>query len=149
LRQWYPEHSPTTNWPTGFNWQYATNPKSGTYCAQIQTNTGWNTSAHQVVDNLIPGVTYRVTGWIRSESPSGGFFYIAGSQAYNGIQTFNSSLITTNTWTKVSVDVTPTNPWIVISLTTIKNSTTSYAYFDDVEVVNLGGTAPAITRTRL
>ncbi len=139
LRQWYPEHSPTTNWPAGFNWQYATNPKSGTYCAQIRTNNGWDTSAHQVVDNLIPGATYRVTGWVRSESPSGGLFYIAGSQAYNGIQTFNSSLVTTNTWTQVTVDVVPTNPWIVISLTTKKHPSTSYAYFDDISVTKLSG----------
>jgi len=139
LRQWYPEHSPTTNWPTGFNWQFATNPRSGTYCAQIRTNNGWDTSAYQVVDNLIPGATYRVTGWIRSESPSGGLFYIAGSQAYNGIQTFNSSLVTTNTWTQVSVDVVPTNPWIVISLTTKKNPSPSFAYFDDISVTKLSG----------
>ncbi len=138
-RQWYPEHNPDTNWPAGFNWQFATNPRSGTSCAQIRTNTGWDTSAHQVVDNLNPGATYRVTAWIRSESPSGGLFYIAGSQAYNGIQTFNSSLVTTNTWTQVSVDVVPTNPWIVISLTTKKHPSTSFAYFDDISVTKLSG----------
>ena len=134
-RQWYPEHNPDTDWPSGFDWQFNANPRGGVHCARISTNARWDTAAHQVVDNLTPGTTYRVTGWIRSDSPKGGRFNICGSQAHNGIQSFASDTITTNTWTQVAVEVTPTNPWIVISLNALKNESASSVYFDDFSVV--------------
>lgn len=133
-RQWYPEHHPDHPWPKDFDWQNRDNPKSGSFCAQIRANSKWETKAHQIVDNVIPGKTYQIKGWVRSESPDGASISIGGSQVHNGIQTFQTATVTANTWTQVGVDVTPTNPWLVISLITKKTDVQGSACFDDITV---------------
>jgi len=133
-RQWYIERDIDNALPTGFNWQHATNPRSGSASAQIRTNASWDISVHQVIDNLTPGVPVTVTGWVRSDSAAGARIDINGSQAFDGDATFSSPVVTSTGWTQVSATVTPTNPWIVVSLITRKNSTTSHVYFDDITV---------------
>ena len=109
--------------------------RSGSGYCRMNLAGHTNTLAlRQVVDGLTPGVTYRVTAHTYL---TGGTATLRarGYRRFNGIATTVLSTGTTGSWRSLSLQVTPTNPWIVVELASKGTNLAGHEVrWDDVSV---------------
>jgi hypothetical protein len=109
--------------------------RSGSGCCRM-TLAGHNKElvVRQVADQLIPGRTYRVEAYAFL---TGGTATLK-ARGYNrlrGTDEIAASTTTRGVWTRVAVDVTPSNPWVVVELgTTGTKKVGEEVRWDDVTV---------------
>ncbi|HUO11019.1 MAG TPA: carbohydrate binding domain-containing protein [Phycisphaerae bacterium] len=100
------------------------------YAAQ----TAASSYIYEDIHNLTPGETYTLTAYVKA---GGGGSAQLQAQNYAGVGTVKySSVITSGTWTQVSVTFTvgPSNNYATVVL--VNTTSTGYAYFDDVNLVD-------------
>ena len=111
----------------------SSNVHSGSRCLKITAGSGTR-SVRKVVADLTVGTPYTLSAWIKMVGGSGGARLTAmGYNHTNGDEEVSASAAGYDTWQKLTVTFTPTNSWVVISLSTTGTTASNISsYFDDV-----------------
>jgi hypothetical protein len=137
-RQWVVYDDPSDDkWDTSaFDFQ-APGGHSGQSALQIDTSGKGSRIVRQVVSDIIPGQAITITAWAFSKNESGAVLKAEGYNATAGNAETAAITKGHGSWEQLSVTVTPTNPWVVIELSsTAKNVAGSYVKFDDVAITS-------------
>ncbi|MEM8494022.1 MAG: carbohydrate-binding domain-containing protein [Planctomycetota bacterium] len=132
---WVPVRNPDDPWPLAdFDFDDS-RERSGSNALEIKVGqAGENRAVRQVVGGLLPGVPYEITAYARAEGNTTARLTAHGYDRTNG-DAFTRATTTSSSYTKVSVTVTPTNPWVVIELAgTGSNNPSDDVRFDDVNI---------------
>ncbi|HEV7404833.1 MAG TPA: hypothetical protein VGO11_17965 [Chthoniobacteraceae bacterium] len=135
-RQWVVYDDPADDrWDiAAFQFQ-APGGHTGASALQIDTSGRGSRIVRQVVSGITPGQAITITAWAFSKNEAGATLKAEGYNATAGNAESGTVTKGRETWEQLSVTVTPTNPWVVIELSSIaKNVAGSYVKFDDVAV---------------
>ncbi|MEA3208292.1 MAG: hypothetical protein QOE70_1349 [Chthoniobacter sp.] len=125
-------------WDTSaFDFQ-AAGGHSGKSALQIDTSGKGPRIVRQVVSGITPGKAITITAWAFSNNKAGATLKAEGYNAIAGNAETSAVTKGYGAWEELSVTVTPTNPWVVIELSsTTKNIVGSYVKFDDVTISSI------------
>ena len=118
-------------------------PHSGTHCLRFDTSaTG--TQIHKsaagalIVRRVVkatPNKPVTITAWVYSHNGGESHLKALGFNAANGLDEADAKTSTQNRWQQLTLTCTPTNPWVVIELSSVADGQAgSYVKFDDVNM---------------
>lgn len=117
---WMVRHSPDAAAPSEPN--FVTFPKDAAkarqgsgYCRMNLAGTDANLVVRQVADGLTPGKTYRVAAWAYLTGGAA-TLKVVGYDRLNGLAEKAATTSRIGLWTRLTVDVTLSNPWLVVEL---------------------------------
>ncbi len=136
-RQWVVYDDPADDrWDTSAFQFQAPGGHSGASALQIETSGKGPRVVRQVVSGITPGQAITISAWAFSKNQAGATLKAEGYNATAGNGEAAAVTKGGDTWEELSVTVTPTNPWVVIELSSLaKNVAGSYVKFDDVAVI--------------
>jgi len=107
-------------------------PHSGAHCLRFDTSAAGAMIVRRVV-KATPNKPVTITTWVYAHNSGGSHLKALGFNSTNGLDEATASTDIQNTWKQIEVTCTPTNPWVVIELSTDADGVAgSYVKFDDV-----------------
>lgn len=118
--------------------------RNGSRALKLDTgNAGWATPlrTQRIIGGLTPGQTYTISAWAYVNSSGTAYMDIQGHDATRGDAVIGAETSIAGSWQKLTVTVTPSNPWVSVMLWS-KNTADygrQWVMFDDVTISGPGG----------